>query len=399
MKFRGVTGSTAFFAFLCATTVSLAVTAIDTRAILLIMRYAAFVFCTLWILSLVLQNRFFSQETLLSVFVLSLIVSYGLMLSSIFGGIDMVIDEFLTDIVFLLLGVTIVSVHLQSGDEERVFSLFVALAWIVMIISLIKGGIVLENPPHFKFEFFSESQSANILYSQGMSKFMGLAALSSIVMMKVSESILLKSLAVVSALVFLALSFLGGARGDSIIAAFVVFLYAIINLRGGVVVLALALVLLAHVAASYVSFQDFVIINRLMFLLEGDYGQRDALLLQAIDLFSGQWTCIIFGCGFGFFQIFFGYSFDLYPHNVLVEFLISHGAIFFIIVVILALIGVTEYQRRRSVFFDGNLAVGLLFFLISSKSGTFLSSYILVSFLCCFVSLGFSRLQHVFRLM
>jgi hypothetical protein len=114
------------------------------------------------------------------------------------------------------------------------------------------------------------------------------------------------------------LSALGGARGDFLVGGIVVLL--IIIRCGSLKTGALILLPLLLFSLSYldISADDFLIIKRFSVIGDGNFGLRDVLLLQSIELLSEEIKCLAMGCGLNYFQIYYGYGYGMYPHNIFV---------------------------------------------------------------------------------
>ena len=105
-------------------------------------------------------------------------------------------------------------------------------------------------------------------------------------------------------LLFLALSILGGSRGDALGVLIIGFLYYLsIRPIGLPVYLILCFLLLSIFISDWLWLEELVFVSRLLVILDGDYGLRDLLFLQAINVLDYEKSCAMFGCGFGFFSI------------------------------------------------------------------------------------------------
>ncbi|WP_286908296.1 hypothetical protein [Roseovarius sp.] len=146
-------------------------------------------------------------------------------------------------------------------------------------------------------------------------------------------------------------------------------------------VVSLFLYLIYWVDLSFIS--KFTLFARLQQVAGGYYGLRDQLLAESMGLLGDKSICLALGCGFSYFQHYYGYAYGLYPHNQLVELVIVFGLPFSLV-----FIGFTAIGCRR--LFKGSGA-GFLFALlwgysavVALKSGSVDSTslFIPLSFMC-----------------
>jgi hypothetical protein len=171
---------------------------------------------------------------------------------------------------------------------------------------------------------------------------------------------------------------LGGARGDFVV-GFVVVIGMLVRKKSldGFVALILVLSPLAFYLLTDMlnSFDGLVVVQRLLALVEGEsFGERDLLLAQSADLLANQVQCLIMGCGFNYFQIYFGYEFGMYPHNIFAETLITFGVFLGGLLVSLSIVGVVYgfFSRHHAYILYW---VSLYFFGVSQKSGSLLGLF------------------------
>jgi hypothetical protein len=169
------------------------------------------------------------------------------------------------------------------------------------------------------------------------------------------------------------MSAFSGARGDFAVGVIVTFLimiryFSLKNVLVSFVVLSSIIIAVLLNFSQLIS--DLLIFKRFTVLFEGeDFGMRDVLLTQSIDLLKEQAACLFMGCGFNYFQIFYGYGFGMYPHNILAELVITFGVFLGGILIVLAGLGIAfgflSHYSYRFIYW-----IFLYYFLVAFKSGS-----------------------------
>ena len=188
------------------------------------------------------------------------------------------------------------------------------------------------------------------------------------------------------AISFLFLSVFGGARGDFAVSilVFVLILFRLYSLRFNLlfsIVLVTAIICFSFV----VNISDILLYQRFQVIFDGDLGLRDVFLSQTADLLFNQPVCLISGCGFNFFQLYYGYEFSMYPHNIIAELLITYGMFIGLPIVVLLSVGIWRAFRSDAgtsfVFYFCIFQIG-----IALKSGTLISMTAIpvILFFCSF---------------
>ena len=148
-----------------------------------------------------------------------------------------------------------------------------------------------------------------------------------------------------------------------------------------------ALVVVVLIFSSMNVFEDVVAVQRFYLLFEGDLSSRDSLLGQVLDLLANQPSCILFGCGPGFFQRYYGYDFGYYPHNSIAEALVVYGLPVLIVGLVFAANGLVKYYKKV-----GGVDLFLIYFsyscLVSLKSGYLFGSWVVVAGVFFFIGIG-----------
>ena len=265
------------------------------------------------------------------------------------------------------------------------------------LITLGLGGINFEIPPSFEFEYASDEGGGKSEYSAGISKVFGFGALTSMYLTANSSQIGQRIFYSLTAIVFLALSILGGSRGDAL-GVLIIGLIYILSIRplGFTFYALLMLGILSFFISDWVWIEDLVFISRLLVILDGDYGLRDVLFSQSLSILTVKPSCALFGCGFGFFQYFYGYDISLYPHNIFLESLIVFGIPITIIYFLLSFYGLFLYFKRIN-----KLDLFILFYffnlIIIFKSGSLFNDWFFTVSSIYLVSIALIKFANVFK--
>lgn len=272
---------------------------------------------------------------------------------------------------------------------------YVLYTFIGLLVTLWVGGFELSFPPSFVFDYLSDRENAEILYSQGASKYFGVGAIAAIFIALDSKSKIKGYGAFVFAAIFISLSILGGARGDSVLAVLVIIFYLLIRKPFHAFCWLLALALVLYLSTNDWAWLDGVLtFQRLSFARDGDFGQRDVLLTQVVELLTSQSRCLFIGCGFGYFQNFYGYDYGLYPHNILAEMLVIFGLPLTGVLTFSIGAGMKIYLQETGL--DLFILLFLYNFLLSLKSGSFFGGWFLTASCIYFLSIYLQRKTSAF---
>jgi hypothetical protein len=238
------------------------------------------------------------------------------------------------------------------------------------LLILTSGGLSFEYPASFNFGVLSEIFGVRTLYSQGMSRLFGFAAIFYALGLASSTKNHQRLMhgALLLGSIFLCL--LGGARGESFFAIILVICICLWRYRLPFLFWSTVVVLGLHLAVTDWSWlSDFVVFQRYSVLGGGAdvllgsgggadvllgseggssrYGYREVLLRQSYRLFSDNPECLFLGCGLGYFQKYYNYSLAMHPHNELVEFAITHGVFLAVFVSAFVVLGLREFVRHQ----------------------------------------------------
>lgn len=277
----------------------------------------------------------------------------------------------------------------EATSESNLLGVFFAVG---TGIALISGALTFVPFPLFKFStfegVFAYSQKTTALYGLASMYFLHLSV-KKVPYVKISLYVL--------SLLCLLLSAFSGARGDFLVSVLVLVMMSL-RLFPLVFTLQCAMVALgsATLIASIVGTDDILLVQRFLVVLSGDtLGMRDVFVAQGLDLLANEPICMLSGCGFNYFQSYYGYQNGSYPHNIPLELLITFGAFIGGSIVCLAVLGIWRAYRsnvgRSYLFYFCVFYYGLGF-----KSGTLVSVHalpvVLVFVVFCFVGSGGSYL-------
>jgi hypothetical protein len=308
-------------------------------------------------------------------------------------------EELLIDVFVVVAGLLMFSRADAKVLPDVVSKIVVLYTVLAASMTLMAGGLLLDFPPRFWFEYGSDQFGAELVYGQGASNFYALGAIAAAFWMVRCKSLLETMLPASLMVLTVALSVIGGARGDTTIGLLIIVMY--IGLRApwksalwlGVLMVASVLFI-----SDWVWIEDLMYVKNMLALGAGDFGSRDLLQAQVIDLLAWEPWCLATGCGVGYFQYFYGYELDMYPHNLVLESLVIFGLPLTAIFVFASICGGFLYYRRI-----GECDLFLLFTLyavgVSMKSGSFFGSWLALAgclYLAshCFVGLHGKRSMH-----
>lgn len=384
--------STGMFWLLVLATVSGLVTTYSSQDVIRLVRLLAGAFVLLAVISAFARARY-SRLVLISFGLYVVAFVYAIAVSVVTGGLEiagssMVLDFCVTTCAIVLFGT---QYHRSSRVFSSKFVTWVSLYAIVgILMTYIFGGFALGFPPRFVFEVASDEIGREETYSLMLTGFFSIASIFSTVGVLRCGFGIRGSLYGVLTLLFVAFSFLAGGRGELLAGLFVILL-ALLSDRRFRIFAVLSLVVLAGflMASNWVTvFDDLVVLKRFRVVFEGDYGYRDVLLGQVVDLLKNEPGCALLGCGPGYFQEYYGHDFGLYPHNHFAEALVIFGLPLVVLGLAAALRGGLLYYGKV-----GKLDLFLLVFiyslLVSLKSGYFFGNWVLNAGILFFIGLCF----------
>ncbi|ELA6780361.1 O-antigen ligase family protein [Vibrio alginolyticus] len=290
-------------------------------------------------------------------------VIYGLLLSLFYDGFTQFSGNSQIYFYIPFSFLCFVSLTLLSKEDEYPAAMFLFFYFSVSTALIIfLGGMETNFPPHFIFSY------SDSLYSQGITKFYMIGALVSLFLAMKSKKIFL-IINLLAFVVFISLSFLGSARGDFLFGIFVILVYLSFRYKSSFIMAFLfSLILLINFVTMPSYSEEFLMLQRLQSVADGNLGTRDLLISNAIELVYENPVCLLTGCGFNYFQVYHSYEFGLYPHNILMEYLITFGLIITFLIFLLFYFGFSKAQKDKEMTFTPVLSCYLL--LLSLKSGS-----------------------------
>jgi O-antigen ligase len=185
---------------------------------------------------------------------------------------------------------------------------------------------------------------------------------------------------------------MGGARGDFGLGLSLYILILLVSRSAySLVALVIFTVLVFYTIYSVGLSDNIHILERFLYTYRtGDLGERDLLFEKSINLLADNMSCLVFGCGFNYFQYYFSYNFGLYPHNLVLEFIITFGIFPLLPIILMAFRGISIIIKENRV--DKFLLYFTLYvFLVSLKSGS------LISFMAIPVILFYSFIPYFYK--
>lgn len=320
--------------------------------------------------------RSIGRQQLATVAMLAGLVAWAALASMRNQSIYVVSQVMLIDVFVIAAGLLIfsrASGKVLPDGFSRFFAVYVALAFSV---TLATGGLILDFPPRFSLEYAEGLYAGQLEYVHGASNFYGLGSIAATFWLVRAKGAPEQLLSASMVALFLVLSVIGGARGDTVIAFLIIIVYVVVRAPGKSALWIAALVLASFMLVTdWMWVEDILFVQRLLSIGEGDFGYRDQLHAQVMVLLSREPGCLLAGCGVGYFQHYYGYDQSMYPHNVILESLVIFGLPLTAMFVLLTVYGGVRYYRRV-----GECDMFLLFVLfalgVSMKSGSLFGSWL-----------------------
>lgn len=307
------------------------------------------------------------------IFVISiylLLVFYGVLLSVLNNAFEIGGENLFLNVIVTLIGVLFFTMSSNSVIPNKVGNWYISYIFVGLIFTWFVGGLLFSYPPGFIFDSeIMSDQGVQILYSQGISRYFGVGLIWAAYYI-INIHGIKKIFYIGLLMIFSGLSLLGGGRGDSLAAIVIALLYVFLNSSKKILVLvifAVSIFVVYGFGEKIASHYDVLFIQRFSVIGGGDYGMRDLLALDVWNLLLNEPRCLIYGCGFGYFQKYYEYPFGMYPHNIILEFIVIFGLPVFLSVFVGVFFGVMRYRKENST----DLFLLLFFYclLIGLKSG------------------------------
>ncbi len=390
-----------FLCLLVITTIVGAATNEAHYALASVIRLAVIAFTLLLIgysvLGIVMRGRVNKQLFFMSLTLL-FVITYAGVQSILHGGVVFFLENPML-IVFLFISIclSIVTAALfqrymrdppsGEGNFPYLGAYFVFSAACVFL----SGGLQAGFPPHIEFVGPEGHVS---LYSQGFTKLYVMAWVYFFITASQQRSG--GNIRFLTAIFFFALAALGGARGELLagVLALVAYFFRRPSLKIILIMAGLGVIVFYYIYANGL-WEKILVIQRFMVVLEGNFGQRDRLIDQGFRLLGERPDCLLTGCGFNYFQIYWGYPYGLYPHNVVVETFITVGLFIGCAIILMAawgaVSGYLSWGRKNPVFY-----IFIVNFIIALKSNDLLG-LLTIPVLSSFAFVGLLSMASVVR--
>lgn len=379
----------ALVSFLILTTIGFAQVNSATLALFPVMRQAAIVVCGFAIIGVLLHNKI-NIGFLIAVFALATLYLVSLLQSGQFFFEEFGLQRLTFSFLVALVGIFLLALT-SSYQKSRSVSIFFQLyAAAVLAYIYFTGGISLLPAPRFNYDLTSESGSI-LLYNQGTTKFFGLAAICALWSFFDSKAGVAQLLSFSLFCFFAFWSFLGGGRGDfAMLIAVGLLMMSLSGSRSIAYIIAFGVFAFVSLEASiYNVLSDSTAFMRIQVILQGDsFGMRDILFFEAYRLLMNEPRCLLVGCGFAFFQEYHSYPYGLYPHNILLEAVITWGLVFILPITIFFFVGLWKSRNSLGILFW----VGIFFVGVGMKSGDVINSWFAMSFVMYVSAVGCKKL-------
>lgn len=386
-------GNFGIFAFLVLISIGFLTTNNESRLFVGAIRYAAILGCLIFILLDLVTWRM-KRAFVYGVFVFAILLLDGLILASINESLDIGAANIVRDILVVSIGLAIFSNTERRANKIQIARFYLWYVFLGLFLTWLVGGVKLDFPPRFAFDYASDNIGMDVAYSQGISRFFGFGAIASVYISNQSAKNIKKIFWLLMTGLLVMLAIAGGARGDVLATVGVigVYLFGVYKRYWYILLLATALVVLLGVQIWDDLAEKFIFFGRLSSIDGGDYGLRDILALDVLGLLADKPKCLAIGCGWGYFQSHYGYDFGWYPHNILLESIVVFGLPITMVLVFAILSGLRIHLKNA-----GKVDLIVLFYcasvLIGLKSGYIMGEWLTMCLSMYFCGLCFYRLN------
>lgn len=176
---------------------------------------------------------------------------------------------------------------------------------------------------------------------------------------------------------------LSPARGESVALVLAMSMYFVTG--GRWFLIALAAIIVVNFGSM---FSDSVLFERFSGVAAGDFGERDYLFSLALSqAFSGGVNFFV-GGGLNYFQYYNMLPLELYPHNFILEGLVSGGALLLLALLVVFILPIPLAMMRSKRLPNGRFLLCFMIYIavIYLKSGTLNSMWGLGIYTCFFVA-------------
>jgi hypothetical protein len=334
------------------------------------------------------SNSFF---VLLSLVLIFFFFGNGFIFSCLYGGASLMkYWELLLTITITFLGVLVF--NFTSRLLETLFfpRLVLAFGIFILTIHILSDSLIFVPFPlfsldavYYKNTVLNMGNDSQSTYSQGLSFFYSLTCLAAVYLLKHdSFSRIMKVNLIMLTGLFFILAISGGGRGEILALIFILFISFRKYLSFYFLTLFIVWSLFTYLN-SYIS--NFYVFQRFLGFSEGDLGMRDTFIYDSFNILLDTPLIFLFGGGFNVFQSKMNYEIGYYPHNLLIEFILVYGILVTIFFIYIFLQGISRKYKGRMGFSIWWFSFLLI---VSFKSGSLLTSYVLISFLLYIIALS-----------
>lgn len=263
----------------------------------------------------------------------------------------------------------------------------------IFALNLYCGGLIIDVPPYFIYQYGDKPT----YYSQGLTMLFMIAAISSMTIIIQSNSDYIKRvIGLFLTIFFIFLSFLNASRGELIIGITLILIILLFRKPKYLIIITsiiLGIFIFVNINIPNIN-EKFLLLRRINVLFSGDFSMRDILASQALTLIYENPLRLLFGGGFNYFQKYYGYEYGLYPHNLLLELIITFGLPVGIVTILLLVLGIIRVYKKQGL--NIFMIIGLYMLIWSLKSGSIID-FIAVGYLAYFVTIGMLSLLRPIR--
>ena len=347
-----------------------------------------------------------NNQLLVQILLLCFLIIYGIFLNFVnVTNYDLQIGK--KDIIFLLFSFLLTYFLLKINNYKELNNYNHIIFYLFLVLTLIFLTLDGYNFDNFTFDFETEIYQNKIItpqYSQQLTKIFFLASFTSLYLYKevtIKKNPIMFFWYFAAFIFFLFFAFQGGARGEALFGLLILLCMLLDNIKKNfkkvLIFFFLINVLIFFfliILTDNIIFEDLLVFRRIKVLFDGHFGLRDELIKLSLNLLYNEPKCLILGCGFSFFQDYYGFNYGMYPHNVILEFVITYGLLISIVIFSLLFIGLKNIIFSKSKILLIDIFV-IYFFLIMLKSGTLIS---LTNFPTIFYLIVKSKIKFNFKL-
>ena len=345
----------------------------------------------------------FNKELFFQLLLLFFLVIYGILLNFLnVTYYDLQVNK--EQIFFISFSFFLTYFLLKINNYKELNNYNHVIFYLFLILSLIfftlKGYDFNNHRFNFDEETIDNNISYAITYSPGLTKIFFLASITSLYLLQeinIKKKLHIFFFYLAALIFFLFFGFKASARGEILFGLIILLCMLFSNIKKNFITL-LILLLFLIVLSSNINYEDLLVFRRFEMIFNNNLGLRlglrDVFIKLSLNLLYNEPKCLILGCGFSFFQDYYGFDYGMYPHNLILEFVITYGLFISIVIFSLVFIGLKNiiFSKPKILLID---IFVIYFFLIMLKSGTLIS---LTNFPIIFYLIVKSKIKFNFKL-